>query len=106
MGWWKTDETGKSFAPRGELTWGDIPADRMGEIMDEFAIVCGRHPTLEEIVAGYRFSIGRKTVAEARAEARVRRTPLRHRGKQKAKTRAVAKPYTKLKPKAGSHGKK
>lgn len=33
-------------------------------------------------------------------------TDLRHRGKQKAKTRAVAKPYTKLKPKAGSHGKK
>lgn len=58
MGWWQTDETGKSFVPKSKLTWGDIPADRMNEIMDEFASCLRRYPTLEEVVAGYRFSIG------------------------------------------------
>lgn len=60
MGWWNQSTEGASFA--GELTWGDGPADILGDALakidDEFMREWGRTPTADELKAGLLFSLG------------------------------------------------
>lgn len=64
MGWWTTNKDGHSFSsnPRKEMLWGDEPADIMGDALDKIVKVFEegweRKPTLDELVAGVRFSSG------------------------------------------------
>lgn len=61
IGWWHTGLDGRSLqpAPTG-MVWGDAPADAMdvalGEIAAVFEAEWGRLPTLDELIAGVRFS--------------------------------------------------
>lgn len=61
MGYWKQSEEGASLQCKGELTWGDAPADIMGnalrEICDVFLFDRDRLPTEEEVKAGLLFSL-------------------------------------------------
>lgn len=58
MGYWNGDAEGNSF--RGDLTWGDAPADIVDDaiiqIVDIFQRDVGRKPTKEELLAGFKFS--------------------------------------------------
>lgn len=65
MGWWTTNKEGASFAQVRERTeavliWGDGPADIMGDAIQlieaEFEKEWARKPTIDELVAGVRFS--------------------------------------------------
>lgn len=66
MGWWTSNQEGNSFAPVRDrhpntvILWGDGPADLMGaaiqQIDAEFENEWGRKPTVDELVAGVKFS--------------------------------------------------
>ncbi len=65
MGYWTTARDGTSFAldlhaDGTPLTWGDGPADLMDDalrqIVEVFKDDIGRPPSLEELIAGLRFS--------------------------------------------------
>jgi len=65
MGYWTTARDGTSFAldlhaDGTPLTWGDGPADLMDEalrqILEVFKEDIGRPPSIEELIAGLRFS--------------------------------------------------
>lgn len=59
MGWWAANEAGDSFQDGG-LVWGDVPADIMGNALEEidkaFQESWGRKPTLTELIAGLKFT--------------------------------------------------
>lgn len=61
MGWWTQNEEGESFG-EGAGVWGDGPADILGEavaaIEAEFVRVWDRSPTLQELEAGVKFTLG------------------------------------------------
>jgi hypothetical protein len=61
MGWWNSAPGGESLMPyETGLMWGDGPADIMDRAIEEIAVAfkrdLGRPPTLDELVAGLRFS--------------------------------------------------
>jgi len=65
MGYWTTARDGTSFAldlhaDGSPLMWGDSPADLMDEVLQQIITVfkedVGRAPSLEELIAGLRFS--------------------------------------------------
>lgn len=62
MGWWDTNKDGESFAkePDVEMVWGDAPADILDDaivkIVHTFQQALGRKPTIDELIAGMRFS--------------------------------------------------
>lgn len=62
MGWWDTNKQGESFAkePEVEMLWGDAPADILDDaivnIVKVFQRDLGRKPTVDELIAGMRFS--------------------------------------------------
>lgn len=65
MGYWTTARDGTSFAldlhaDGTPMTWGDGPADLMDDalrqIIDVFKEDIGRPPSIEELIAGLRFS--------------------------------------------------
>ncbi len=67
MGYWNTGRDGASFVldlhqDGTPMTWGDAPADVMDtalqEIIGVFKEDLGRAPSLEELIAGLRFSAG------------------------------------------------
>jgi len=81
MGWWTQDSDGRSFE-EGCGVWGDGPADIMDSVLDkietEFEHRWRRKPSIAEIEAGLRFSLGghRRDELEAtpeEAEEAVRR---------------------------------
>lgn len=60
MGWWSTGEDGQSFTVDGTGVWGDDCADVMdaalAEIRKQFREVWNCDPTLDELIAGLKFS--------------------------------------------------
>jgi hypothetical protein len=62
MGWWLTNEEGHSLLEEGEMIWGDGPADTLSNALDDivgqFEQKWGRKPSVAEIIAGVRFSMG------------------------------------------------
>lgn len=75
MGWWSTNKDGVSFATNdegAEMFWGDGPADAIDGALDEidrqFKETWKRSPTADELMAGFRFSLGPR-LAEAEAAA-------------------------------------
>lgn len=88
MGWWSTNKDGVSFATNdegAEMYWGDGPADAIDTALDEidrqFKAAWHRTPTIDELVAGLRFSLGPRaaieegTAAEAEDERILREEP-------------------------------
>ena len=73
MGYWNTTPEGHSFSEDCDLTWGDAPADVMGEAIEKIVKIFekdqGRKPCLEEFVAGALFS-GRNALS-TRAKEKV-----------------------------------
>jgi hypothetical protein len=65
MGWWNTSREGTSFAldlhkDGSPLIWGDSAADLLDaalrEIIEVFKEELGRAPSLDELIAGLKFS--------------------------------------------------
>lgn len=67
MGWWTQNEQGESFerVPYGEeeMWWGDGPADvidaALAAVVVDFHRGLGRAPTVAELEAGLKFSLGK-----------------------------------------------
>ena len=61
MGYWEQDEEGHSFALGSGMIWGDPPADRFSDAIDDvreaFRNDVRREPTIGEIKAGLLFSL-------------------------------------------------
>lgn len=62
MGWWETNKNGNSFIMDTDMVWGDRPADVMDNAIEKIVKIfedeVGRKPTLDELNAGFRFSMG------------------------------------------------